>query len=46
ETRTEGADWTRLASQGSTDLAPQTELRIQLWGHFDRTEKVEKTEKA
>lgn len=27
-------EWTRLASQGTTDLAPGTSLRVNLWGQF------------
>lgn len=27
-------EWTRLASQGTTDLAPGTSLRVNLWGLF------------
>ena len=30
----ENGTWTRLASQGSTDLTPGTTLRLNLWGQF------------
>lgn len=43
ETQVGHQEWKKLASQGSTDLLPHTALRIQLWGHFDRTEKPEKS---
>jgi hypothetical protein len=40
ETQTLGSEWAKLSSQGNTDIAPGTTLRIQLWGQFERAEKA------